>query len=99
MKALVEFLVRGIVSQPELVVVNAVEGESSVLLELSVSPADVDAVLGREGETFQALRTLLSASSGRRKAVLELAQVTEAVPAGATDGEGDDVLPDDPTEG
>jgi len=73
-KALVEHLVRGVVSHKDDVRVNVVEGEASLLLELSVNEADVAAVQGADGETLQALRTVVSSSSGRRKAVLELVE-------------------------
>lgn len=72
MKQLVEYLVRGVVASPDAVSVHAVEGESSVLLELSVAPEDEGRVEGPGGDTLQAIRTVLSASAGRRKAVLEL---------------------------
>jgi predicted RNA-binding protein YlqC (UPF0109 family) len=73
-KQLVEYVVRGLVTHPEAVSVNTVDGESSVLLELSVDPADIASVQGPEGATLQAIRTVLSASAGRRKAVLELVE-------------------------
>ena len=72
MKSLVDHLVRGLVRHPEDIRLNAVEGESSVLLELSVHPDDLASIHGPDGETLRAIRTVLSASSGRRKAVLEL---------------------------
>lgn len=72
MKALVEHVVRGLVSRPEAMVVNAVEGDASILLELSVAPEDLPRVKGPGGDTLRAIRTVLSASAGRRKAVLEL---------------------------
>jgi len=78
MKALVEHLVKGVVSHPADVHVNAVEGEASLLLELSVNAADRAALEGNEGETLQAVRTVLAASSGRRKAVLELVSASDA---------------------
>lgn len=71
MKQLVEYVVRGLVAHPDSVHVNAVEGESSLLLELTVDPADAARVHGADGETLRALRTVLSASAGRRRAVLE----------------------------
>lgn len=74
MKELVAYMVRGLVSRPEAVRVNQVEGEASILLELTVDPADLSSVRGPDGETLRALRTVLSASSGRRKAVLELVE-------------------------
>lgn len=72
MSDLVRFLVRHLVSAPDAVRVHEVQGEASVLLELAVDPADVERVKGPEGETLRAIRTVLSAASGRRKAVLEL---------------------------
>ncbi|MES2638218.1 MAG: KH domain-containing protein [Myxococcota bacterium] len=72
MKAVVDHLVRGLVSKPDAVRLNTVEGEASVLIELSVAPEDVARVNGPEGDTLRAIRTVLSAAAGRRKAVLEL---------------------------
>ena len=72
MKALVEHLVRGVVTHKDDVRVDIVEGDASLLLELSVNEADVARVKGADGETLQALRAVVSASSGRRKAVVEL---------------------------
>jgi len=71
---LVHFLTRGLVSQPDAIRVNELAGEASILLELTVAPQDRDAILGPEGDTLRALRTVLSAASGQRKAVLELIQ-------------------------
>lgn len=72
MSELVRFLVSPIVRNPDAVRVNEIKGEAAVLLELTVDPSDLDRVRGPEGETLQAIRTVLSASSGRRKAVLEM---------------------------
>jgi predicted RNA-binding protein YlqC (UPF0109 family) len=69
---LVRYLVMPLVAHPEAVRVNEVQGEAAVLLELTVDPSDLAKVRGPEGETLQAIRTVLSASSGRRKAILEL---------------------------
>ena len=72
MSELVRFLVKHLVSRPDQVRVNEVQGEASILLELAVDAADVEAVKGPDGETLRAIRTVLSAAPGRRKAVLEL---------------------------
>lgn len=74
MSELVSFLVRNLVSCPDAVRVNEVQGEASVLLELSVDGADLERVKGPDGEILRAIRTVLSAASGRRKAVLELVE-------------------------
>ncbi len=72
MKDLVAFLVRGVVKHPDAVAVTETEGEASVLLELSVSSEDQAAVQGPDGVTLAAIRAVIAASSGRRKAILEL---------------------------
>ncbi len=74
MTELVSFLARGLVSVPDAVRVSQVEGESSLLLELSVDPVDLPALKGPDENTLRAIRTVLSASSGRRKAILELVE-------------------------
>ena len=71
-KDLVAYMVRGVVKHPDAVTVTETDGEASVLLELSVAPEDQAAVQGPEGATLAAIRAVLAASSGRRKAVLEL---------------------------
>ncbi len=82
MKALVDHVVRGLVKNPDAVRLNSVEGEASVLLELSVAPEDLARVKGPNGDTLRAIRTVLSASAGRRKAVLELVEPLGAASAG-----------------
>ena len=77
MVELLQHLVKGLVQAPEAVSVKAIEGDASVLYELSVDPADLASVKGPEGETLRALRTVLSASSGERRAVLELVEPAE----------------------
>lgn len=74
MQALLQHLIKGLVSKPDAVSIRQTDGEASVLLELSVDPTDLDSVKGPEGETLRSLRTVLSASSGERRAVLELVE-------------------------
>jgi predicted RNA-binding protein YlqC (UPF0109 family) len=78
---LVEFLVGGLVQDPGAVAVHEVAGESSTLLELTVAPADIERVKGPGGDTLRALRTVLSAAAGQRKAVLELIEPGSGAPA------------------
>ncbi len=72
MQALLRHLIQGLVKNPDAVEIREVEGEASVLYELSVADSDRESVQGPEGETLRAIRTVLSASSGERRAVLEL---------------------------
>lgn len=69
---LVTFLARGLVDNPDQVRVSKVEGDATVMLELSVAPEDLELIRGDHGETLRHLKAVVSASSGRRKAILEL---------------------------
>lgn len=84
MEQLLRHLVKGLVKSADAVQIHAVEGEASVVYELTVAPADVEAVKGPQGETLRSLRTVLSASSGDRRAVLELLE-----PGGAGEAQGE----------
>jgi uncharacterized protein len=59
MKELVESIARAIVDHPEFVRVAAIEGTQATVLELRTHPSDLGKVIGREGRTAQAIRTLL----------------------------------------
>ncbi len=72
MEELVTYVVRGLVDHPDDVSVNTVEGDASVMFELSVNAEDLDLVKGEDGSTLQHLRAVVAAASGRRKAVVEL---------------------------
>ena len=72
MEALVRHLVESIVEDPEAVSVQAVEGDSVVMFELVVAPEDRERVDGDKGRTLRAIRNVLSAAAGRRKATLDL---------------------------
>jgi predicted RNA-binding protein YlqC (UPF0109 family) len=61
----VEHLVRGIVSNPDDVRVDLVTGRRGRLVEVHVSPDDLGKVIGRNGRTATALRTLVSGIGGR----------------------------------
>jgi predicted RNA-binding protein YlqC (UPF0109 family) len=72
MEALVRHLVEPIVSNPDDVSIQTVEGEAVVLLELVVHPDDRDRVEGDKGRTLRAIRNVLSAAAGSRKATVDL---------------------------
>lgn len=72
MEALVRHIVESIVAHPDAVSVQTVEGEAVVMLELVVHPDDRDRVDGDKGRTLRAIRNVLSAAAGSRKATLEL---------------------------
>ena len=74
MKELVEYLAKGLVDKPDAVRVERVERDGAVVLELHVAPDDVGKVIGRQGRTARALRTIVSASGARsnERALLEI---------------------------
>ncbi|MBQ7501731.1 KH domain-containing protein [bacterium] len=65
MKGLLEFLARQLVDHPDQVKVRELEGERSIILELQVAPEDMGKVIGRQGKTAQAIRTLVKAAGLR----------------------------------
>ncbi|OIP89342.1 MAG: RNA-binding protein [Syntrophobacteraceae bacterium CG2_30_61_12] len=74
LKELVEFMARALVDSPELVKVSEIEGEQTSVLELRVAKEDLGKVIGKQGRTAHAMRTILSAASTkiRKRAVLEI---------------------------
>ena len=74
MKDLISYIARALVDFPDEVEVNAVEGKHTTVLELRVAKQDMGKIIGRQGRTAQAIRTILSAASGktRKRHVLEI---------------------------
>ena len=74
MKEMIEVIARALVDEPELVSVIEVGGIHTSILELKVAKADIGKVIGRQGRTADALRTLLNAVSAktRKRTVLEI---------------------------
>jgi len=62
MKELVESIARALVDHPDEVQVRAVEGSQATIVELRVHREDLGKVIGRQGRTAKALRTLLGAA-------------------------------------
>jgi len=71
---LVEYLAKGLVDNPDEVRVERVERDGAVVLELHVAADDVGKVIGRQGRTARALRTIVRASGARsnERALLEI---------------------------
>jgi len=71
---LVEYIAAALVDIPDEVEVTEVAGRQASVLELRVAPEDVGKVIGKQGRTARAIRTLLSAVSDQdgRRAVLEI---------------------------
>ena len=63
---LVAFIAGSIVDDPTQVQVDRVSGEAVIIYELSVAPEDVGRVIGKQGRTANAIRTVLRAASGHQ---------------------------------
>jgi predicted RNA-binding protein YlqC (UPF0109 family) len=74
MKELVEAIAKALVDNPDQVQVRAIEGEQITVFELRVHANDLGKVIGRQGRTAQAIRTILSAAGMklRRRFTLEI---------------------------
>lgn len=74
MKDLVENIARALVDQPEEVSVTLIEGQQTTVLELQVAQEDLGKVIGKQGRTARAMRTLLgvAGTKGNQRYVLEI---------------------------
>jgi hypothetical protein len=74
MKELVEHIAKALVDQPDKVQVREVQGEQTTVLELRVATEDLGKVIGKQGKTARAVRTLLAAAGMkvRKRFVLEI---------------------------
>lgn len=74
LKDLIEYVSKALVDMPDQVEVNEIEGEQTTVLELKVDKSDLGKVIGKQGRTARALRTILNAASTklRKRSVLEI---------------------------
>ena len=66
-KDLIECIVKALVDHPEQVKVSEVEGKKSSVIELSVAREDFGQVIGKQGRTISAIRTILVAATAKLK--------------------------------
>jgi uncharacterized protein len=67
MKELVEYLVKSLVDHPEEVALEETQKDNAVALELRVAPDDLGKVIGKHGNTINAVRNVLQAAAASRK--------------------------------
>ena len=74
MKELISYIAQALVDHPEQVSVSEVEGNQTSVLELTVAKEDLGKVIGKQGRTARAMRTILSAASAKlkKRTVLEI---------------------------
>ncbi len=66
MQTFLEYVVKGLVAKPEAVTVTPVTREGTTVYELRLDPQDVGRVIGRQGQTINAIRSLLLAGSAKQ---------------------------------
>ncbi|MGB2691606.1 MAG: KH domain-containing protein [Thermodesulfobacteriota bacterium] len=71
---LVVFIAQSLVDSPDKVEVREVAGEQTTVLELKVAQEDLGKIIGKQGKTAKAIRTILGAAAAKMKkrAVLEI---------------------------
>lgn len=74
LKDLIDTVSRALVDMPEQVEVNEIVGEQTTVIELKVDKTDLGKVIGKQGKTARALRTILNAASTKlkKRSVLEI---------------------------
>lgn len=74
MKELIDYIVKALVDNPEDVRISEIEGDQTSVLELKVAKDDLGKVIGKQGRTARAMRTILSAASAKaqKRTVLEI---------------------------
>ena len=76
MKDLITEIVKALVDQPEEVSVNEIGGDHTTVLEVRVAKTDMGKVIGKQGRTAQAIRTIMSAAAGkaRKRYIMEIVE-------------------------
>jgi predicted RNA-binding protein YlqC (UPF0109 family) len=74
MKTLIEAMAKSLVDRPDEVKVTEIEGEKTTVFELRVSSGDLGKVIGKQGKTARAMRTILGAAGTKlgKRCVLEI---------------------------
>ncbi len=74
LRDMIEYIAKSLVDNPDEVKVTEIEGELTAVLELKVAKEDLGKVIGKQGRTARAMRTLLGAAAAKvkRRAVLEI---------------------------
>ena len=82
MQAFLETVVKGMVSQPDAVRITPHERKGETVYQVRVHPGDVGRLVGRRGNTINAIRTLLLAGAARKGQRCALDLIDERAPAG-----------------
>ncbi|MGB7604076.1 MAG: KH domain-containing protein [Lutisporaceae bacterium] len=74
LKNLVEVIAKSLVNNPDEVRVKETEGNSSIIIELSVAPEDMGKVIGKQGRIAKAIRTVVKSAAVKtdKKVIVEI---------------------------
>jgi hypothetical protein len=76
MERFLEYVVKGLVKNPEEVTITPVDRNGMTIYELRMDPSDVGRIIGKDGRTINAIRSLLTAGSARKglRCMLEIVE-------------------------
>jgi predicted RNA-binding protein YlqC (UPF0109 family) len=76
MKELILVMARALVDKPDEVEIREIEGDVTTILELKVAKEDLGKVIGKQGKTAHAMRSILNATATKlkKRAVLEIVE-------------------------
>lgn len=74
MKELIEYMAKALVDNPDKVVIKEIAGEKTLIYELRVGEGDLGKIIGKEGRTAKAMRSIISAAAMKqgKRAQLEI---------------------------
>jgi predicted RNA-binding protein YlqC (UPF0109 family) len=76
----VEYIVKNLVDNPDLVKIREIDGTNTSIIELSVEKSDVGKIIGKKGKTINAIRTLLMSVASRNGIRVNLEIIEEGKP-------------------
>lgn len=74
MKDLIEVIAKALVDKPDEVKVKEIEGDRSIIIELTVAPEDMGKVIGKQGRIAKAIRTVVKSAAAKtdKKVIVEI---------------------------
>ena len=81
MQAFLEYVIKGLVSRPDAVTVTPVKKDGTTVYELRMHPTDIGKVIGKQGATINAIRSLLLVGSAKKGERVSL-EIVEEKPEG-----------------
>lgn len=67
MKEILESIIKNLVSNPEAVQINEMQGQTAIVYEVKVAEEDMGKVIGRQGRVAQAIRTIVKAIASKKQ--------------------------------